>query len=390
MFLLKIIFWLGAVTVAYTFLLYPLAIAVLARLWPRGNDRSGPLPSGVSLVLAARNEQANIHRRLTELTEAFSALQLPNEIIVISDGSLDDTAAVASTFAKRGVIVINWQENRGKAAALNYGVSIARHEVILFADARQRWSADSVFQLVDCFRDLHIGAVSGELVLETEPGVLAGVGMYWKYEKWLRSRESKFDSQIGVTGAICAVRRELFCPIPEGIILDDVYWPMRVAMGGHRVIYQPEAKAFDRLPEHSGGELQRKLRTLVGNYQLITACPGLILPWKNPLWLPFISHKALRLATPWALLLTCVSSAVIPEAFYRTAFLCQVIGVAIGGIGLTSRFGGKRRLFSAAGSFLLLLLAAWLAFWYWILGRTDDLWGKPAYQPSPVDQSPKI
>ena len=96
-----------------------------------------------------------------------------------------------------------------------------------------------------------VGAVSGDLVVESPAGVMAGVGLYWRFEKWLRRTESRFDSMVSVTGSICAVRRELFRPIPNGTILDDVYWPLLVAMGGHRVVHDERAHAFDRLPEPS-------------------------------------------------------------------------------------------------------------------------------------------
>ncbi len=402
MFLLKICFWFGVALVVYTFFFYPLAIALIAKIRPRALHLHGEQPQGVSIVISARNEEANIYRRLTELTELLGTLKLgsqkvgslndgslkfPGEVILISDGSTDETVAIAQTFADRQVRVIDWQQNRGKAAALNYGVSLAEHEVVAFADARQRWSNGTLEHLLACFRDPKVGAVSGQLMLEEESGVLAGVGMYWKFEKWLRRQESTVHSQMGVTGAICAVRQELFCPIPEGILLDDVYWPMQVAMNNRRVISQPLAKAYDRLPQRSSDELRRKLRTLVGNFQLMAACPGLLLPWKNPVWLQFISHKAMRLVTPWALLLMLITSGLIGTLFYQIAFGCQLVGLAAGVIGMTSRFGAERRFFSAAGSFLLLHFAAWLAFWYWSFGRSEKMWGKSSITLSPSKPS---
>ena len=105
---------------------------------------------------------------------------------------------------------------------------------------------------------------------------------------------------VGVTGAISAVRRELFRPIPSGTLLDDVYWPLLVAMQGYRVIHEPRARAYDRLPERPLDEFQRKLRTLTGNFQLVARLPQALLPWRNPIWFQFLSHKLLRLLMPWA------------------------------------------------------------------------------------------
>src|SRR5207237_321685 len=108
------------------------------------------------------------------------------------------------------------------------------------------------------------GAVSGELLLDGADGssVGEGVGLYWKYEKWIRKSESRFGSVIGATGAIYSVRRELWRPLPHNTILDDVYTPMRIALGGRRVVFEEKARAHDRAIESAGREFARKVRTL--------------------------------------------------------------------------------------------------------------------------------
>jgi poly-beta-1,6-N-acetyl-D-glucosamine synthase len=384
-FWMTVCFWLAAMIVVYTLLVYPALIALAARSGSRALGDSSPAPSGVSIVLSARNEEANLDRRLQELVQFLATSHVPGEILLISDGSTDATAAIARGYADRGVRLIEWTKNRGKAAALNCGVSAAQFEIVALADARQRWSPDALEKLMLCFRDPSVGAVSGELVLESQPGVLAGVGLYWRFEKWLRNQEARIHSQIGVTGAICAVRRELFRPIPAGTILDDVYWPMQVVMQGKRVVFQSEAKAYDQLPTRSADEFRRKIRTLVGNFQLLVRCPALLLPWRNPVWWQFLSHKVLRLVTPWALLITLVVSGLMPGAFYRSLFAVQVLGIGCGVLGLFPGLAKRNRLLSAAGSFLLLQSAAWLAFWYWILGRSGKVWSQPTSTTSPAD-----
>src|SRR5205085_1989176 len=144
-------------------------------------------------------------------------------------------------------------------------------------------------------------AVSGDLVVIAGPGAVAGVELYWKLEKWLRRQESRVGAQVGVTGAICAVRRELFTPVPPGTILDDVYWPLGVVMRGYRVVHDSRALAYDRLPERVRDEFRRKVRTLAGNFQLAARLPAALLPWRNPIWGQFLSHKLARLVVPWAL-----------------------------------------------------------------------------------------
>jgi poly-beta-1,6-N-acetyl-D-glucosamine synthase len=364
-------FWSSAAIVAYAYVVYPLLIALAARFRPWPSQYSEPRPTGCSVVLAVRNEQAHIGRRLAELTKLIDDVGTTAELIVISDGSTDETASLALSGSSENVIVVEWAENRGKAAALNHAVSLARHEVIVFADARQTWADDAIQELLICFRDPRVGAVSGKLALRTASGVLAGVGAYWKFEKWLRANEAHLHSQIGVTGAISAVRRTLFQPIPVGTILDDVYWPMQVILQGHRVIYAPQAMAFDDLPERAAVELRRKVRTLVGNFQLLSMCPHLLMP-----------HRNLRLVAPWGLLLILLSSWLANTTFYQTVFWCSSTCLAVATLGLLTPWGAKHRLFSTAGSFLLLQIAAWLAFWYWILGRSQSVW-----TPSPPQTS---
>src|SRR5262249_54665110 len=186
------------------------------------------------------------------------------------------------------------------------------HDILVFADARQRWDPLALRMLLENFADPEVGAVSGDLVVESAPGVMGGVGLYWRYEKWLRKKESQIHSTTGVTGAICAVRRALFPGGPPGTLLDDVYWPLCVVMGGHRVVHDKRAVAYDRLPERARDEFRRKVRTLTGCFQIVTRLPQTLLPWRNPVWVQFVSHKLLRLAVPWALLAMLLGSAVLP------------------------------------------------------------------------------
>jgi hypothetical protein len=216
-------------------------------------------------------------------------------------------------------------------------------------------------------------------MLESAPGAVAGVGQYWRFEKWLRRTESRFDSMVSVTGCISAVRRELFPTLPAGTILDDVYWPLAIAMGGHRVVHEERAKAFDRLPEKSRDEFRRKVRTLAGNFQLMARIPAALLPWRNRLWWQFISHRALRLAVPWALLGILASSALLAEPFFRWTFWGQVAFFVVGLAGTRPAVARRSRLASAVYSFLVLNSAAWVAFWVWAAGQSHRSWRKTSY-----------
>jgi biofilm PGA synthesis N-glycosyltransferase PgaC len=379
MFWLTLLFWLCLACVVYTYAVYPILLGLLARFCSRPVQRGGPVPTSVSIILAARNEALQIGTRLEELIALLDDSGLTGEIIVVVNGSTDGTAHRANNYASERVRVLEFVEPVGKAAALSVGATLANCEVLVLGDVRQRWARGVLRRLVDNFSDPEIGAVSGDLVVESAPGVMAGVALYWRFEKWLRVRESRLWSMVGATGAISAVRRGLFRPIPAGTILDDVYWPLQVAMQGYRVYHDNEAHAYDRLPERTRDEFRRKVRTLSGNFQLITRLPGALLPWCNPIWLQFVSHKLLRLVVPWALLGMLGLSACLPEPLYQILWAGQVAFYLVGVAGLLPGISRRFRLAAAVSSFLVLNSAAWIAFWVWLSRRGASPWGKVAY-----------
>ena len=160
---------------------------------------------------------------------------------------------------------------------------------------------DTLRALVENFADPAVGAVSGELVLTTSDRTAAagrGSAFYWRYEKFIRSTEGRADSTIGATGAIYAIRRELFEPIPDDTILDDVLIPLRIVRKGYRVLFEPRARAYDSASATAQHEFVRKARTIAGTFQLFSRELWLFNPRRNRLWFETMSHKALRLALP--------------------------------------------------------------------------------------------
>jgi biofilm PGA synthesis N-glycosyltransferase PgaC len=372
-----LLFWLCAALVLYTYAVYPLLVWLLVQIRGTPLPTTGLPPISVSIVVAARNEQAHIARRVSELVSMIRADDLNGEVIVVSDGSTDATARLAREAGGDHVQVIELPMPMGKAAALNAGCAASPRDIIIFADARQRWAPDAVVRLLFNFADTQVGAVSGNLILESPTGGVAGVGLYWRYEKWLRGQESRLASVMGVSGSISAVRRELFSPIPNGTILDDVYWPMCVAMSGHRIVLDESAQAFDQLPSRPADEFRRKVRTLAGNFQLAMRLPRSLLPWRNPIWFQFVSHKLCRLPIPWVLAALLILAALLPGTIYILALWTQLLFYSFGITGMLT--GSRLKPLSAASAFLMLNSAAALAFWVWITGRSEKAWRKANY-----------
>lgn len=375
---LAIIFWSSVAVIAYTYAGYPLAIGLLARFRPHRCGSLRPHPSSVSFVIAARGGGDRINERVGELKDQLLVADRDGEIILVLDGCSDDGLLSQQQNDGTRVKIVPLAENVGKAAAISIGVTHAEGEVLAFADVRQQWADNALARLLVRFEDSQVGAVSGDLILESSDAN-QGVGLYWRFEKWLRRRESDYDSITGVTGAIAAVRRDLFCPIPAGTILDDVYWPIMVVMRGMRVVHDSTAVAFDRLPNEATSEFRRKVRTLAGNFQLLTQVPGAVMPWKNRAWVQFVSHKILRLVVPWALLGVFCTTAMLQGFIYEILFQIQVILYAILIIGALFRPTKRPHWISAGISFAMLNIAAWVAFWVWISGNASKSWNEVRY-----------
>lgn len=372
-------FWVATAIVVYTYIAYPLLISAIASFRRNSNERGSFSPSSVSIVICAFNEEAGIARRVDEVVSHVQTAGFPAEIIVVSDGSTDGTLAALGKFDPQVVRVIGLRENVGKAAALTVGCSDATGEIVVLADARQRWAADTLSRLLRPFSDPRVGGVGGELILESAPGVLAGVGMYWRFEKWLRRQESRIHSTVGVSGSISAVRRAVFKPIPQGTILDDVYWPLAVVMQGYRVVYAPGACAYDRLPAAARDEFRRKVRTLSGNFQLVMRLPAALLPWRNPIYFQYVSHKLARLIVPWALIAMLAVSAFLSGVGYKFIALLQAVAYLLAILGLVVPRLSRSRVCGSAASFLVLNAAAWVGFWVWMIGASERSWRKVDY-----------
>ncbi len=354
---MRLLFWICLALIAYTYAGYPLLLWLLWRAGLRRPiDRQAITPT-VSVIIAARNEEQHLARKL----QMLDALDYPKsllQIIIVSDGSTDRTADLLQT-ASPAVTPVILDRSVGKAAALNHGVLHATGSMLVFLDTRQSLPADAIHELMSCLADPHIGAVSGELLLETGDGLPSpdGLGIYWKIEKATRKLESATGSVVGVTGAVYAMRHELYRPLPSGTLLDDVWVPMQVIRQGKRVVFHAGAVVRDQIFIDPTKEFRRKVRTLTGNYQLVQRAPWLLLP-SNPLLFRLISHKLLRLAIPLLLVLLLVASALSHGLLYKVSLLAQVGFYALALVGWVRPRSRRQRAISIAYTFGMLNAAA--------------------------------
>ncbi|MBI4720027.1 MAG: glycosyltransferase family 2 protein [Chitinivibrionia bacterium] len=374
---MKVLFFISISAIVYTYLGYPLIIYIWGSI-ARRTVRKKYAPVPLSVVLAVRNEEGKIRDRLANLLDQEYPADLV-EIIVVSDGSTDRTREIASEHPDTRIRAIDTGSPAGKAAAINAGVAAASHGIVVFADARQVFSRNVFAELASLFHDPEVGAASGELVFSSKSGggEREGVGLYWRYEKMIRRKESDVDSVVGASGSIYAIRRELFAPLPPGTILDDFLLPMRIVLAGRRVVFTRDARAYDRLSETSSQEFSRKVRTLAGNFQAIRFEKALLNPLKNRIFFQMASHKLARLAAPYFCLAALASNAMLSGAPYRILLAAQLLFYA----SVLLKFTGLRRtpawgMIGIAWTFVLLNAAAVAGMWVFATGREGGVWKK--------------
>jgi biofilm PGA synthesis N-glycosyltransferase PgaC len=325
---------LSAGVITFILGVYPLLTAMGRRRKATAVRKDFAYRPTVSVILAVHNGGGFLRAKL----ESVLALDYPRElreVLVVSDGSTDDTESIAQEFASDGVRLIQ-QAWRGKAAALNHAMSLAKGEVFFFTDVRQRLAPRSLIHLVANLADPSVGAVSGALVIvDQRPGEQSDLGLYWRYETWMRKRHSEIYSVFNATGCIYVQRRALAAALPEDTLADDAALPLQALLGGFRVVLEKDAVAYD-LPIVAGGEFRRRLRTLAGLWQVCARSPRLFTT-ANRMRFDFLAHKFSRLVLPWAILTGAFATLALPDSNLRELLLA----------------GGAALLLLAAADFLI-------------------------------------
>lgn len=360
----------------YTYAVFPIWLHLRARsVVDSPRQPLADYPS-VSVIIAAHNEQSNIETKLSSLKQLdYPADKL--QIIFVSDGSTDDTVAKLTHAQKTmsNLEVEHYSQAAGKPTALNKGVECATGDVLVFMDARQSVSANSIKALTERLMQSDIGAVSGELSLAGDDGMeSANVGLYWRYEKWVRLNESKLFSTTGATGALYAIRKSSYVPHEPDVLLDDFDTPVSLLAKGLRTVFEPDAKVYDVAESSGRGEFRRKTRTLAGNFQSYHRHRWLFDSRQNPVFLQFLSHKVFRLLVPYAMLLAFVASILGSGLFLKVMFVLQLLFYGAGLANMAGVKGLDNKLFNFIKVFLQLNAAAVAGAFRFATGGASVRW----------------
>lgn len=352
---------------------YPIALALQRKNMAPPIRKDLSWTPTVSVIVAVHNGAAFIGKKL----ETLFALDYPGdrmEFIIVSDGSTDETEAIIRAVKDPRVRCLA-KSREGKAAAVNAALGEATGDVLFFTDVRQPLDRLALRHLVANFADPTVGAVTGELkLLKGDAGEQADMDLYWRYELWARAKHSSIYSMFNTTGCIYAMRRELVHPIPADTLTDDAAFPLGAYFRGYRIIFDPEAIAYD-YPAVAGTEFRRRFRTLAGLWQVHARFPALFMG-HNRMRLHFLSHKFSRLMMPWIILVIYISTLLLPHSDVRTFLLVNeallILLAAIDFI-VPRRIGLLKRLTSPARTFLVMNLAALAAILVFLI-PANKLW----------------
>ena len=374
---MAVIFWTCFAILCYIYAGYPVLLWMFGRRRKRNMSTSVYEPK-VTMVVPAYNEEELIEEKILNCL----SLDYPRnklEVIVVNDGSTDGTGEIISRYAKSRIMV---RENRtpvGKIGVINATVPEAKGEVVVFSDASAMLDRDAVTNLVTHFLDDEVGCVSGRYVYDDDASTSTdshgSEGLYWKYEAFIKEKESELGNVIGSHGALYGIRKELFSPLDTQTINDDLVLPLMAIEKKYRTVYEKGSVARERSASDIENEFFRRVRIMRGNCRQVFDFWRLLNPFRGMVSLQFISHKLLRVLSPVFVIGLLVSSIFCNHPFYRFMLWGQGVFYLMALLGSFQQRGELRlRLFALPYYFIFIQCAAVVGIFQYLFGIKKVRW----------------
>jgi len=373
--MIESLFLMCLILIIYIYIGYPICIFIFSKLVNKTIHKERNEIS-VSILISAFNEEKFIARTIrNKLEQDYSDF----EVIVISDESTDDTDNIVKSFSDPRVKFIRQMPRQGKTAALNKAILQAKGNIIVFSDANSIYDSNVLKCLVSNFSDPQVGYVTGKMIYTNADSSLVGDGCdsYMRYENWIRTYETQFNSVVGVDGGIDAMLRELYEPL-NADQLPDFVQPLHVIKKGYRVIYEPAALLHEEALTEQKTEFKMRVRVSLRALWALMDMRALLNPVKYLVysWQLF-SHKVLRyLAWIPLVILVILNLLLLGEGqFYRFMLVLQGLFYFLAALGYALRHRRFNPVFiTAPYYFLLVNFAAARAFQHFIRGKKQIMW----------------
>jgi len=304
---METLFWLAVILTVYSYVLYPLILLLLPPRAVAHRNTISPLRR-MSVIIAARNEAEKIQIKIQN-TLNLEHHGFECEIIVASDASDDATDEMVGTFASSGVILSRAPERLGKEHAQRVAISVSTGDVLVFTDAGTILQPDALMILARCYEDQNVGAVSSVDKIYSDDGTVEGEGLYVRYEMWLRQLEGRFNTLVGLSGSFFSARR-IVCMRWDIEVCSDFGVALNCASLGLKAISDPNVVGYYKNLKDPTREYNRKMRTVLrGMTGLVHRHEVLNFRKFGAFSFQVFSHKVMRWAVPWLMLICGILSA---------------------------------------------------------------------------------
>jgi len=277
------------------------------------------------VIICAFNEAKHIRHKLLDC-DAFDYPKDRLEIIVVSDGSTDDTDKILERLKSDRIRIFRMPEQMGKTECQNFATTNARNDILFFTDATVLHPPEALRLLMRSLSDPSVGCVTGKPIFKQDTGAISrGLSKREKYEFYLRSKLAMVGTLFGAQDCIYAIPRTLYCPVRADLDSGFV-GPLQLLDKGYRTVYEPEALAFvDRRAPNLTDEFVRRSRIALRGMRGLIYMRQLMNPIKHGfVAVSLISTRLLRWLTPIFLILLLVSNLfLLGNYFYWFAFASQ-------------------------------------------------------------------